>query len=45
MPAFSNEEGKEVMTDYVLRIFEVADEEDRSGRASKVTARRFYAAR
>eukprot|EP00636_Phaeomonas_parva_P015897 CAMPEP_0118879960 /NCGR_PEP_ID=MMETSP1163-20130328/19617_1 /TAXON_ID=124430 /ORGANISM="Phaeomonas parva, Strain CCMP2877" /LENGTH=175 /DNA_ID=CAMNT_0006816225 /DNA_START=241 /DNA_END=764 /DNA_ORIENTATION=+ len=44
MPEFTPEEGKMIMEKYVMGIFDVADEEDRSGAATKITAKRFYAA-
>ena len=43
MPVFTAEEGKHVMTMYALEVFDVADQEDRAGGATKVTAHRFYA--
>ncbi|KAJ0399795.1 hypothetical protein P43SY_002940 [Pythium insidiosum] len=44
LPAFTQDEGKEICEDFALEVFAKADDEDRAGRADKNTARTFYAA-
>eukprot|EP00968_Pinguiococcus_pyrenoidosus_P026371 scaffold7074_cov256-Pinguiococcus_pyrenoidosus.AAC.11 len=40
MPEFSPEEVQVLLRRFILQIFDVADEEDRSGNATKTTAQR-----
>ncbi|DBA02957.1 TPA: hypothetical protein N0F65_005984, partial [Lagenidium giganteum] len=44
LPAFTQEEGKEICEDFAREVFTKADDEDRAGNADKNTARTFYAA-
>ncbi|CAH0491199.1 unnamed protein product [Peronospora farinosa] len=44
LPEFTQEEGKEICEDFAMEIFSKADDEDRTGIATKSTARTFYAA-
>jgi len=44
LPAFTQEEGQTLMTEFAHAVFARADEEDRAGLADKGTARTFYAA-